>query len=198
MNNFVAVWGNGSTGREAGELGRFATRQEAEEVVREFLSSYGVDNSAVGAWETTMSAFVSASRIEVKDGRFEYTSKLHPGNRRPVLWLYRPKTQTVHVFGGTSSPGVWDVVGEPRDTRNGKWSATIYTIQVGSAVPVCFLAPLHGTVWGSCATWEEGREAVEKLVGGPIDPGSFKAAALQNFRPAAERWDAASQAPTLE
>ena len=45
---FVAVWGNGNLGTEAGEIGRYTYRGAAEEAVRLFLERN--DNPAVGAW----------------------------------------------------------------------------------------------------------------------------------------------------
>jgi hypothetical protein len=46
---FIAVWGNGRLATEAGILGVYATREEAQARVDEFLDLHA-DNPAVGAW----------------------------------------------------------------------------------------------------------------------------------------------------
>ncbi len=45
---YVAVWGNGRTGRSAGVLGKFPTLEEAKKAADDFRNQN--DNPACGAW----------------------------------------------------------------------------------------------------------------------------------------------------
>jgi hypothetical protein len=55
MDEYLAVWGNGRTAAEAGVLGAYPTRAEAEARADEFLRDHA-DNPAVGAWVRGLSA----------------------------------------------------------------------------------------------------------------------------------------------
>ncbi len=136
-----------------------------------------------------------ASIIKTENGIFSYNNGLCHGGRRPTLWLVRKDGQ-IDTFKGESIPKVVSVVSRAYH-QNGKWSNTDYQLQVGSAVPVHLLGPLHGKVWDQEATLDAAWSAFVALVP-HADRDSFEQAMLDDFPKACERMGRQAALPPLE
>lgn len=136
------------------------------------------------------------AKVKVQENKFTWTDGRLPGGRQSRLWLITSKG-VIHTFKGKSIPEVCSVQGT-NYVPNGKWSATTYTVRVGTSVPVDPTNPLHGGTWSHLGSWEEALEALSKDIGVQCDMTSFKEAMAKDWPNTTERWNAATQeAPLL-
>lgn len=135
-----------------------------------------------------MAKYVAVSVIPRDDtGEFKFRDGLAHAGRTYRLWIITQQGD-IHLFAGEPIPSVLSVRGSTY-TRNGKWSHSVWTLKVGTAVPYEITPPMHGTVWGECGTWEEGLEALREVTKVAVSRKQFETAIRRDFAAAAKRWD---------
>lgn len=134
--------------------------------------------------------------IPVVENKFTWTDGRLHGGRDSRCWIVT-KDGVVHSFRGKPIPTVCSVVGSSY-VPNGKWSATTYTVRVGTAVPINPTNPMHGGTWSHLGSWEEGRKALSEDLGINCTMASFQEAMRVDWPNTSARWDAAEKEAPLQ